>query len=95
MDKNKPRELLDLHEAYLDEVEVHINEKWANREKSLIDLKLQKEWYPKNWKTRTTESVAAGIIKVFKKKGWLNGDSHHFAQILAEEVNIRHISPKI
>lgn len=85
MEKNRPQELQDLYEAYLLEVEAHIQEKWDNRERDLIDMKVLKPWFMDDWKTRTTESAAEFYRKTFSERGYFNGETHMFTQLLTDQ----------
>ena len=85
MDKNRPEELQNLYEDYLKEVEAHLKEKWDNRERDLIDMKVLKPWFLHDWKDRTTESAAEFFKTTFANRGYFNGDSHIFTQLLSEQ----------
>ena len=90
MKKNQPKELQDIYEGYLKEVEAHIKEKWENRERHLIDMKVLKPWYLHDWKTKTNESAAVFYKKEFEERGYFSGDSHLFTQLLSEQ-KVNHI----
>ena len=85
MEKNRPKELQELYEAYLEEVEAHIQDKWDNRERDLIDMKVLKPWYLADWKTRTTESAAEFYKKAFSEREYFSGETHMFTQLLSEQ----------
>ena len=62
-------------------------ERWEAREKLLIDLKLLKEWYPKNWKNGATEDVVKQVKQVFKKLAYLENDEIAiFEQLLPRKI---------
>ena len=76
---------MELYEAYLEEVEAHIKQKWDNRERDLIDMRVLKPWYLADWKSRTTESAAEFYRKIFTERGYCNGETHMFTQLLSEQ----------
>ena len=43
LEKNQPNEMKVLYYKYLDEIERDVVEKWTNRERTFIDLRLLKE----------------------------------------------------
>ena len=43
LEKNQPNEMKVLYYKYLDEIEKDVIEKWTNRERAFIDLRLLKE----------------------------------------------------
>ena len=57
-----------------------IRDKWSKREKVLIDLKLLKEWYPKEWKTLATKDLANEVIRKFIELDMMEGDFFRFTQ---------------
>ena len=85
LEKNQPLEMKILYYRYLDEMERDVREKWANRERAFIDLRLLKDWHIKNWQTRTTDSLYAELLQKFHDKKFLNGDQHMFEQVLKNQ----------
>ena len=85
MPKNRREELQDIYEKYLDEVKAHLQEKWDNRERDLIDMKVLKPWYLDDWKSRTVESAAEFFRGKFKERNYFTGASHVFTQLLSEQ----------
>ena len=85
MPKNRPEELQEIYDKYLEEVKAHIQEKWDNRERDLIDMKVLKPWFLEDWKSRTVESAAEFFKKKFKEREYFNGASHVFTQLLSEQ----------
>ena len=60
-----------------------MKERWEAREKLLIDLKLLKEWYPKNWKDGATDAVIKQIKKAFVDLAFMeNEEIAIFEQLL-------------
>ena len=49
-----------------------MNDKWSKREKVLINLKLLKDWYPKNWKVTATNVLAEEIVGKLKDLGMVD-----------------------
>ena len=87
MEKNRPKEMQDIYEKHLEEVEESIKDIWENREKLLIDLKIIKKWHVKDWKTRTNDSIAKSLLQQFKNMGFLSNEAHIFSQLLIEDVS--------
>ena len=85
-DKNKPQELKDLYDCYLNEIRRDLMEQWANREKILMDIKILKPWYPQGWQTATNESITNRALAYFNKEMMINGVHHVFAQLLTAKV---------
>ena len=85
MPKNRPEELQEIYEKYLEEVKTHLQEKWENRERDLIDMKVLKPWYLDDWKNRTVESTADFFKRKFSERNYFNGASHVFTQLLSEQ----------
>ena len=71
---------------HLDEVEESIKEVWLNRDKLLIDVRVVKSWFIRNWKERTDESVAKILMHQFKDMNFISGESHIFSQLLVEDL---------
>ena len=89
MPKNRPEELQEIYEKYLEEVKAHLQEKWENRERDLIDMKVLKPWYLEDWKNRTVESTAEFFRNKFTERNYINGASHVFTQLLSEQKVIQ------
>ena len=85
LEKNQPQEMKFIYHKYLDEMERDVREKWINRERAFIDLRILKDWQLKNWQTRTTESLYDELLKRFQEKKFISGESNMFAQLLKNE----------
>ena len=85
LEKNPPQEMKFIYHKYLDEMERDVREKWINRERAFIDLRILKDWQLKNWQTRTTESLYDELLKRFQEKKFISGNSNMFAQLLKNE----------
>ena len=88
IERNRPRELQELYKKHLQEVEDSIKEVWDNRDKILIDLKIVKSWFVRDWKERTNESLSNIMMHQYKDLGYVNGEGHTFTQLLVEDVSI-------
>ena len=86
LEKNQPPEMKVIRQKYLEEIERDVQEKWANRERTFIDLKILKDWYQKDWQTRTKDSLSVELLEKFKKKKFLNSDDDIFAQLLSQKL---------
>ena len=86
LEKNQPPEMKVIRQRYLEEIERDVQEKWANRERTFIDLKILKDWYQKDWQTRTKDSLSVELLEKFKKKKFLNSDDDIFAQLLSQKL---------
>ena len=85
MEKNQPLEMKVIRQNYLKEIENDVKEKWANRERTFIDLKLLKDWHQKDWQNRTMDSLCHDLLKKFKDKKFLSSEENIFAQLLSSK----------
>ena len=88
MEKNQPAELRDIYNNYLKEIEADVIEKWENRDKAYIDLRVLKDWNVKNWKSLTQESLAIKLIKNLESKGFIDEPGNMFLQLLTSNVSL-------
>ena len=86
LEKNQPLEMKVIYYRYLDEIERDAEEKWTNRERAFIDLRLLKDWQMKNWHTRTTDSLYSELLKKFQDKKFIVGSENLFSQLLKNEA---------
>lgn len=85
LEKNQPQEMKIIYYKYLDEIEKDVKEKWTNRERAFIDLRILKDWQLRNWQTRTNDSLYGDLVQKFQEKKFLTGESKMFAQLLKNE----------
>ena len=85
LEKNQPLEMKVIRQNYLNEIENDVKEKWANRERTFIDLKILKDWYQKDWYNRTNDSLCHELLRKFKEKKFLIMEDRIFTQLLASK----------
>ena len=91
LEKNQPLEMKVIRQKYLNEIENDVNEKWSNRERTFIDLKILKDWYQKDWFNRTNDSLCHELLGKFKEKKFLVSEENIFAQLIgSKECYINH-----
>ena len=81
MEKNQPDEIKQLYQRYLEEIKNDVERKWANRERTIVDLRLLKSWYIKNWHTRTAESLNSELVQKFVEMGFIEDGFGTFSQM--------------
>ena len=80
-----------IRQNYLDEIENDVKEKWANRERTFIDLKMLKEWHQKDWHNRTNDSLCHELLNKFKEKKFMTADENIFSQLLPSKDSHQNI----
>ena len=53
LDKNKPKELVELRKKFEKEVETELTQVWNNRKKLIMNIDLLTPWYPEDWESMT------------------------------------------
>ena len=91
LQQNQPRELRDIRVKYISEVKQDVIEKWTNREKVVMNLRVLKDWHVKDWNTRTEESLYKHWRKYFDEKGFTSRAERVFSQLLSSKVSGFHL----
>ena len=60
---------MHIYEQYIAEVSNHIQERWENREKILMDLRILKKWLPEKWDEMTEEALYEHFMEYFSRSG--------------------------
>ena len=85
LEKNQPLEMKVIRQNYLNEIENDVKEKWSNRERTFIDLKVLKDWHQKDWHNRTSDSLCHELLKKFKERKFLTNEEKIFSQLLSSK----------
>ena len=85
LEKNQPLEMKVIRQNYLNEIENDVKEKWSNRERTFIDLRILKDWYQNDWFNRTSDSLCHELMQKFKDKKFILSEEKIFAQLLSSK----------
>ena len=88
-EKNQPEEVRALYQKYLKEIKEDVERKWANRERTIVDLRVLKEWYVKDWHTRTSESLYREIVSKFTSLGFIEDGFGTFSQMPYDKARVK------
>ena len=81
-EQNQPKEMKEIHKRYLQEIKNDAEEKWTNRERSFLDLRVLQDWYIKDWHTKTHESLYEDLYVKFESKKFFKERNKMFEQLL-------------
>jgi len=84
-EQNQPQEMQEIHRRYLREIKNDAEEKWTNRERSFLDLRVLQEWYDKDWHTKTRESLYEDLCTKFESKKFIKSRDQMFEGILGSQ----------
>ena len=90
MQKNHPKELKDLYNKYIEEVEADVKEKWANREKFSIDMKVLKDWYINDWEMKDEKALSSEYLVKLVDLKYIKDDENRLAQLLGSKEQLSH-----
>ena len=84
-EQNQPIEMQEIHRKYLREIKNEADEKWTNRERSFLDLRVLQDWYEKDWHTKTRESLFEDFYVKFESKKFIKNRSEMFENVLSSQ----------
>jgi len=84
-EQNQPAEMKDIYRKYLQEIKNDAEEKWTNRERSFLDLRVLQEWYDKDWHTKTRESLYEDLCVKFESKRFIKDSQKMFEGLLSSQ----------
>ena len=86
-DKNKPKEILDIRNKFIGEVQADLDFIWTNRKKLVMEIDVLASWFPENWENMTEVQLYAHFNKHFcYEMRFVKEMGNYFEQLLTSKV---------